>query len=134
MKKGFLVVLCVLLLVVVVGCGKKSENEVVCSKTTTDGDKSVTEEGVFKLDSDNKVTGADATYTFSDKDVAASYCSLFKMGIDSKYSDLISCSDTKVTIKNLEKIAGDSDDSTKLVGMTKDELIKFETGEGYTCK
>ena len=132
MKKSVFVALFALLLVFVVGCGNK--NEVVCSKTNSEGGKSVTEEGVFKLDSDNKVTGADVTYKFSDKDLATSYCSLFKMGIDSKYSDLISCSDTEVTIKNFEKIVGNEDDSTKLVGMTKDELIKFETGEGYTCK
>lgn len=57
-----------------------------------------------------------------------------KLAIDSKYADSISCTDKKITIKNLEKINADSDDETKVFGMTRDEIIKLEESEGYSCK
>lgn len=131
MKKYFLFVFCAVLLFGVVGCSKK--NQVVCSKTTTEEDISVTEEGVYELDKDNKVTSASGTLTFSDKDTAESYCSMFQA--DPESAKYVSCSGKKITIKNLEEFASDEEDEAdKIVGLTKDELVKALTEDGYSCK
>ena len=132
MKKYFLIVFCAALLFVVTGCG--STSKVICTKTNTDGDQTMKEEGVFELDSNNKVTKAYGTFIFDDKDTAQSYCDLFKMSVGEKYVDLFECSGKEIKIKDLEKMADDDSDSPKLTGMTKDELIKLEESEGYSCK
>lgn len=130
MKKYLFVTLFALMLVVS-GCGKK--NQVVCSKTTEADGKTYKEEAVFELDKDNKVTKASGKYTFSDKESAETYCNLFKSFIESDY---IKCTDKEIEIVNLEKIAEDSEDeeTTKILGMTKDEIMQLEQEEGYTCK
>lgn len=130
MKKYLLVLLCAFVLVVT-GCGKK--NQVVCSKTTSEGDQKVVEEGIFVLDKDNKVESAEGSYIFDDKDLAKNYCDLFKSLLDDEFKNSISCSDNKVTIKDLHKMQ-DEDAETKIVGLSKDELIKFEEEQGYSCK
>ena len=132
MKKYFFIVLCTAMLFTVVGCSKK--NQVVCTKTSTNEGITVEEEGVFELDKDNKIASLTATYTYSDSETAKSYCDMYKSVFGSQNADLISCSGTKVTIKNIEKLLDEEDDPKKVMGMTKDELIKFETEDGYSCK
>lgn len=130
MKKYLLIVLCALVLVVT-GCGKK--NQVVCTKTTIEGEVTIKEEGTFVLDKDDKVESADAVYTFNDEDLAKNYCDLFKTFLGEEHQNSISCSSTKITIKDLHKLQ-DEEDGTVLAGMKKDELIKFEEEQGYSCK
>lgn len=136
MKKYLLVVLCAVLMFAVVGCSKK--NQVVCSKTTTEEDLTVTEEGIFELDENDKIVAASGTFTFNDKESAKTYCDIFKLGFSGEDGDAVTCTDTKITIKDLEKLNEDDEDdeeeSIKIVGMSKEDLIKFETEAGYTCK
>ncbi len=52
MKKCYVIVL-LMISFLMVGCGK---NQVVCTKKTTANEKTINEEVIAELDSDNKVT------------------------------------------------------------------------------
>ena len=132
MKKYFLIVICAVLLFGVVGCSKKQK--LVCTKTTTEDELTLVEESIYEFDKDNKITSAVGTMEFNDKDVTKSYCEFFKDTLGDKASGILSCTDTKLTINDLDKLAEAVKETTRFVGEDKDSIIKIHTDDGYTCK
>lgn len=132
MKKTIVVLCLMALLLVTSGCGK---NQIVCSKTVTEDGQKMSVDVTLDLDNDEKVTNASLTYDFGDKESAEQYCSIFKIALDESNKDKIVCSGSKVTIKDMDAFDEDeTEDSEKMVGQTKKEVIETATKEGYTCK
>ena len=137
MKKYLIIGICTLALIItllVLVTRSNKTSQVVCTKTTTSDKRMVTEEIIATLDKDNKVIDLIGVYNFNDKEIAESYCNLFKQTIDSSKQKYLACSDTKVTINSVQNIETDGDKSIKVIGMTKDDFTKLKTGNGYECK
>lgn len=125
MKKYFLIA--VVALVLLVGCGNK--NQVTCTASMSEGGISMKVSVIADLDSDNKVTKVAYEYDFGDSKTAEQYCSLIQLS----YKDA-QCSGSKITIPDATSMLEES--GQKVVGMTKDEFVKFAQSEstGVTCK
>ena len=130
MKKCYVIVL-LMISFLMVGCGK---NQVVCTKKTTANEKTINEEVIAELDSDNKVTSVYGSYIFDDEEMAKTYCDTFKTVLGKEFSDKISCSNKKVTIKDLDKMQEDVEESKKVIGMSKEEFVKLEGETGHICE
>ncbi len=130
MKKLVIFLCCAVMLLVVTGCGKK--NQVVCSKTAEEEGQKMTVEVTVDFDSSDKATNASMVYDFEDKTLAETFCNLFK---ESDQKDNISCSGTKITIKDLDAFEDEEEeDSEKVVGQSKEDVLKTAEEEGFTCK
>ena len=130
MKKYILSVFFIGLLIITVGCGKT--NQVKCSKTETEEGEKMTAEVVANLDSNNKIKDVSMTYDFSSKSTAETFCQMFKSDDSSKKD--VTCSGTKITVKNLESFENDEETSKKFNEMTKDDFVKIAKEDGFTCK
>lgn len=128
MKKYLTLIFCLMLLFLVTGCGK---NQVTCSKTETEDGKEMTLSIIADLDSNDVVTEASAVYDFGDKETADLFCETFKEGAD---ASRVSCSGTKVTIKNIDDMEDEDIESEDAAGKTKEAFIQAAKEEGYTCK
>ena len=128
MKKYYLVVFGIVLLFTVTGCGK---NKIVCSKSETSEGITMSVDVTVNLDKDDKATGASIVYDFGDKTTADTYCEFFKESDDSSKVD---CSGTKITIKDIDAFDDEEVSSEKIVGKTKDEIIKAAEEDGFKCK
>ena len=103
------------------------KQELTCTKEDTDDDGTkMTLEMKATIEGD-KVTSVLSSYIFTNKEDADKYCTNFK----NTKPELIECSDTKVTIKDIDEFSK-ADGVEKIVGMTKEKFIK--NLEGYTCK
>lgn len=131
MKKYLLVLVCAVLLFVT-GCGNK--NQVKCSQSITESGITMKAEVVADLDKDNKITDVSVVYDLGDKSTADSFCSLMKLSIDSSKGQSIDCSGSKITLKGLDSLDNEEEDSEKVIGQTKDDFVKKATEEGFTCK
>ena len=130
MKKYFLVVLCMVLLFAVTGCGKK---QVKCSRSFTEDGMTMTGEVIADLDGSDKITDVTIVYDIGDQKTADAYCGLMKLGIDESKGQSVSCSGTKITIKGLDSFE-ETEDSEKIIGITKDEFVKLAEEDEFTCK
>ena len=128
MKKYYLMAFCALLLLVT-GCGK--ESQVICSKTETEEGKTMTMEVVVNFDKKDKAKDATFVYNFGDKETTDTFCEVFKKSTD---ASKISCTDTTVTITDIDNMGDEDVDSKKIAGQDKDEFIKDAIKEGFTCK
>ena len=91
----------------------------------------MTVEVTVDFDSSNKATNASMVYDFEDKTLTETFCNLFK---ESDQKDNISCSGTKITIKDLDAFEDEEEDTEKVVGQSKEEVLKAAEEEGFTCK
>ena len=128
MKKYFLIVVFTLMLFTVTGCGKK---QVVCSKSETVEGKTMSVDVIIDLDENDKATGASMVYDFGDKETAETYCELLKQTGE---ADKLKCSGSKVTVKDIDNMSDEEEDSEKITGKTKEEFVKEAEAEGFTCK
>ena len=105
------------------------KEELTCTKETTDDDGTkMTLEMKFVSEA-NKITSVLSSYIFTTKEDADKYCTNFK---NSK-PELIDCTDTKVTIKDIDEFSK-ADGVEKIVGMTKTDFETKLKTDGYTCK
>ena len=134
MKKSLLLLLGVLMLVVVTGCGKK--NQVTCSASMSEGGVDMKAEVVADFDKDDKLTDATITYDVSDSKTAETYCALFKLMEDADKGITVSCSGSKITITGYANIDSSEDEET-IIGVTKEEFKKKmqeNDEQKFTCK
>ena len=135
MKRKVLIIFFFFLSLFMVGCGKKdkarsSSKQVKCSKTASEGGASMSSEVVAVFDRFDVVSDVSLTYDFGDEKKANMYCDLFKAT-----GDDVSCTGTKVIIKNLDSFEDNEvDDSEKLTGKSKDEFIKAAEADGFSCQ
>jgi hypothetical protein len=132
MKKYLLVVLCAAFLFAVTGCGGKKQ--VVCTKTEEEDGQKITMQVSADLDKSDKITDVSITYDFGDKEMASTYCELFKSTSDK--SDAVTCDGSKITIKGADNFdeEDETEDSEKIVGKAKADFVKEAEEEGFTCK
>ena len=130
MKKFLMTLCCAILLLVATGCGKSSK--IVCSKTETEEGQKMTLEITVNFDSNDKATNASMVYDFEDKTLADTFCNVYK---ESDKKDVVSCSGTKIIVKDLDAFEDEEDeDSEKVVGQSKEEVLASAEEEGFTCK
>ena len=128
MKKYLIFLLCISL-IIITGCGK--DNKLVCSKTTKQGDKTISLELVYDLDKDDIAKEASMVYDFGDEELAKNFCSAYKQkGKDSK----ISCSGSRITVSGLGILDNESSESNSMIGKTKDEIISMAFTDGFICE
>lgn len=134
MKKYFLTVLLLALVLVVTGCGSK--NQLKCTGSYTEGGTTMEAEIVADFTEDDKLIDANVVYDLKDETTANQYCSLFKLMEDAEKGISVKCSGSKITIEGFAKMEneyGDQEFST-LVGKTKEEFKKAIETENFTCK
>ena len=134
MKKYFLIVLLLALVLVVTGCGSK--NQLKCTGSYTEGGTTMKAEIVADFTKDDKLIDANVVYDLKDETTANQYCSLFKLMEDAEKGISVKCSGSKITIEGFAKMEneyGDQEFST-LVGKTKEEFKKAIETENLTCK
>ena len=144
MKKGLLLLfVSVFGLVLLTGCGD-SGKKVTCTADMEgeDGKKAGTAEIVAELDDSDKVKAVSATMEFDDADYASqaygmiSLMNAFMEGQEDAVKIDAKLDGKKLTINNFDAYM-DSDEETKMIGMTKDDFIKaMESNEEMkaSCK
>lgn len=108
------------------GCGSK----VVCKGTAKENGEKVNMKVTATLKKD-KIDKVSAKMSFSKKDTAKQYCSLFEaakaLGADSGVD--VKCSGKTIEFKDYAQVTGE-----KLSGMTKADFIKEMEAQDLTCK
>ena len=129
MKKNYMIVLGLLFILVLSGCGN---NKVKCSFTDSMQGKSVTVNTTANL-KDNKVSSLVFEYIFDDKELADNFCNTFKKYNTPNVS--INCSNKKVVINDAKAFnIAETDEDKFLIGKTKEEFIELAKNEEMECK
>lgn len=121
--------LSLLLIVLLVGCGKHTINDIICERNSIDG-YSYKEKVTVTMNGD-KVDSIKNVLKFNDLDEAILYCE--SLDNYKTYSDLklrFECENKIITIYNFEVLI--EDDS--IIGSTKENIISLFTDNKYACK
>ncbi|MDO4963046.1 MAG: hypothetical protein Q4E75_03000 [bacterium] len=132
--KKFACLLCISLFLLT-GCGSKKSNEVVCSGSIEEDDVKLGMAVTAKL-KDGKVSNASVKMTFDDEDTAKEYCDLFNLANSySEENEKISfnCSSKEIEFDDYASILSNDDDDD-IIGMTKDDFVKYMIEQDLTCK
>ena len=117
MKK---ILITLLLLIVVTGCGCSKKEDFSCTLTNDDFTNKVD----VKV-KDGNVIDSTGTLTFKDADKAAKMCSILGVANDSEGN--LECHDKKIIINNFHK-------SLSSNTITKENFIDYLKQENYECK
>ena len=88
-------------------------------------------EVIFDLDENEKAKDASMVYDFGDTELANTFCEAYKQTTD---ASKVSCSGTKITIKGIDDSVDETDESEKMIGKTKEEIIAAAKEDGFSCK
>ena len=132
MKKGILLGLASLF--ILTGCGG---NKVVCTGKMNEAGMKAEMKITATIKSD-KVSKIAAEMTFDDEKTAKSMCGLLELGnsFAEKEEDKVpfDCKGKTISFTDYSKMA-DSDEDTKIIGMSKADFIKeMEKEDGVKCK
>ena len=125
MKKSFLIIFMVVILLVVTGCGN---NQVKCSGEYNESNVNIVADIIADLDKDDKVASAKMIFDLKDDESANLVCDTYKKLMEEKDGVTVTCSGSKITIDgytNLDK---------ELLGVSKEEFIKGMESQKFTCK
>ena len=103
--------------------------DLTCTKEDTDDENIKMTIEMKTTIEDDKVKSVLTSYIFANSEDATKYCNKFK---ESK-PDLIECTDTKVTIKDIDEFSK-AEGAEKIVGMSKANFETTFKSDGYTCK
>lgn len=133
--KKISILICISLLLLLTGCGKKKSNEVVCTGYMDEDEVRLGMTVTAKLAND-KVSNASVKITFDDEDTAKDYCDLFNLANSySEENEKISfkCSSKEIVFDDYSSILSTDDDET-IIGKTKDDFVKYMIEQDLTCK
>ena len=133
MKKGLLLILCVLLLIVT-GCGK--DKQVACTGDAISDDGVTLHASVTgELDSNEKVVNIKHEFEFSDVTVANRYCNTLKSLETIRLGTKVTCSDKTIRIEGFDRInVAEPEVGEVVLNQTKNDFIRVAKLEEYTCQ